>query len=201
MRIEIGDAVRFMENATNHFENLNGRFAIVTATHPNMEFRVLDRENYSMPWQDLGDVGDDAPTYEFYADTFYKVDGDGGAYVDFDSIGFLDFGNDDLWEVYTPRVFPEIDPEAFVQNNFPVWLASHSSFHDWVPLPDFLGQYAGRVHINEIIMQLGGLLTTYVNENRSNSPQLHKASPLESSVDAAEEWNIDARMAERERDK
>lgn len=178
MRIEIGDCVKFLDTVANRSDKTAGLFAIVTATHPNMEFKVQLRENHSMPWQDLGDVGDDAPTYEFYTDTFAKSDGDDGAFIDFDTIGFIDFGNDDLWEVYTPRFWSNEgeNPDGFVHNNFPVWLASHSEFDRWTALPDFLGQYVGSVHINEILMQLGALLTTYVNE-RTFPKMIHPTMP------------------------
>ena len=82
----------------------------------------------------------------------------------FDSIGFLDFGNDDLWEVFAPVTLPIEDPDGFVHNNFPVYLASHNNIGDLKPLAFFFDLYSTGPHINEITIQLGALLNAYIEE-------------------------------------
>lgn len=121
----------------------------------------------------------------------------------FDSIGFIDIGNDDMWEVFAPVSLPVENPDGFVHNNFPVYVASHGDIDRWVMLTDFLKHYAGGPHLNEIMMQIGHLLSKYVEESKpKESPyEKHPPSSLESSADAAAEWSIDAAIAERERDK
>jgi hypothetical protein len=88
--------------------------------------------------------------------------------ADFSSIGFLDFGNNDLWEVYTPMAMPEEPVESFVRNNFPVYLASHDSPDNWAPLSLFLSGYYLTPHIVEIMIQLGNLLDEYVETAKEN---------------------------------
>ncbi len=70
MEIKVGHHVRFLDSDPE----IPGVIARVTEVLPNLAFtNVHTGEVYNMPWQDLGDVGDDVPTYEGYEDVFSRL--------------------------------------------------------------------------------------------------------------------------------
>jgi hypothetical protein len=72
MRINVGDRVRFHSSEDLPVDQANTLVATVIEAGPNMAFQLENGRTYSMPWQDLGDVGNEEPTYEAFSDSFTK---------------------------------------------------------------------------------------------------------------------------------
>ena len=88
--------------------------------------------------------------------TVIVVDG-----LEIESIGFIDYGNNDLWEVLCPKIRPANADGDFFQSDYPVFLMEHQNYpHTAISLREFLEGIDNR-HLVTAIRQLGELLTKY----------------------------------------
>lgn len=84
------------------------------------------------------------------------------------SIGGIDFGNNNLFEVFAPVNKPK--DEAFKSNVFPLVLCNHDDppedVRSYVLLPDFLKEVIALRphHLNEIVREIGLLIENYKSQ-------------------------------------
>jgi hypothetical protein len=84
--------------------------------------------------------------------------------IEFTSAGFLDYGNNDCWEVLTPKVRPANADGNFVESNYDVYFIEHQDYpHQLTARGQFLAQVPDQ-HLNTVIIQLGQVLAEYDKE-------------------------------------
>lgn len=89
--------------------------------------------------------------------------------IDWESIGYLDFGNNQEYEVMVRKDRKREDKD-FAHDQFPVFLLSHgrirlgeAELDQWEPLTTFLAVLLReqRHHLNTVVIQLGQILAKY----------------------------------------
>jgi len=78
-----------------------------------------------------------------------------------ESVGCIEYGNNDFWEVLCPSTRPASADGDFFQSDYPVFLMEHQNYpHTVITLREWFDNVPNR-HVVTAIRQLGSLLTNY----------------------------------------